>query len=58
MDFYTGRVLRVDLGRLEAVVEPLRQDWARLYLGGKGLLSATSSTSWRRGPTRCPPRIR
>ena len=38
MDFYTGRVLRVALGRLEAVVEPLRQDWARLYLGGKGLL--------------------
>lgn len=38
MDFYTGRILRVDLGRLEAAVEPLRQDWARLYLGGKGLL--------------------
>jgi aldehyde:ferredoxin oxidoreductase len=38
MDFYTGRVLRVDLGRLQAVAEPLRQDWAGLYLGGKGLL--------------------
>jgi aldehyde:ferredoxin oxidoreductase len=38
MDFYTGRVLRIDLDRLEVSVEPLRQDWARLYLGGKGLL--------------------
>lgn len=38
MDFYTGRVLRLDLTALRATVEPLDQDWARLYVGGKGLL--------------------
>ena len=38
MDFYTGRVLRLDLSALRATVEPLDRDWARLYVGGKGLL--------------------
>ena len=38
MDFYTGQVLRVDLTRLQATVEPLNSEWARLYVGGKGLL--------------------
>ena len=38
MDFYTGRVLRLDLTALRASVEPLDEDWARLYVGGKGLL--------------------
>ena len=38
MDFYTGCVLRLDLTRLQASVEPLNMDWARLYVGGKGLL--------------------
>ena len=38
MDFYTGLVLRLDMTRLRATVEPLDMDWARLYLGGKGLL--------------------
>ena len=38
MDFYTGRVLRLDLTALAATVEPLPDDWARLYVGGKGLL--------------------
>jgi aldehyde:ferredoxin oxidoreductase len=38
MDFYTGQVLRLDLTALEATVEPLDPDWARLYVGGKGLL--------------------
>ncbi len=38
MDFYTGRVLRLDLTRLRASVEPLDPDRARLYVGGKGLL--------------------
>jgi aldehyde:ferredoxin oxidoreductase len=38
LDFYQGWVLRVDLARMAAVVEPLRMDWAELYLGGKGLL--------------------
>ena len=38
MDFYTGRVLRLDMTALTATVEPLPEDWARLYVGGKGLL--------------------
>jgi aldehyde:ferredoxin oxidoreductase len=38
MHFYTGRVLRVDLGRLRAQAESLDPDRARLDLGGKGLL--------------------
>ncbi len=38
MDFYTGRILRLDLTRLAATVEPLPREWARLYVGGKGLL--------------------
>jgi aldehyde:ferredoxin oxidoreductase len=38
MDFYTGRVLRLDLTDLVATVEPLDMEWARLYVGGKGLL--------------------
>ncbi len=35
---YTGKVLRVDLtsGRISA--EPLREDWARDFIGGKGLV--------------------
>ena len=38
MDFYQGRILRVDLDAMNASVEPLRMDWADLYVGGKGLL--------------------
>ena len=38
MDFYTGNVLRLDLTRLQASVEPLDAEWARLFVGGKGLL--------------------
>jgi aldehyde:ferredoxin oxidoreductase len=38
MDFYTGNVLRLDLTRLHATVEPLNAEWARLFVGGKGLL--------------------
>ena len=38
MDFYTGRVLRLDMTALTATVEPLDEEWARLYVGGKGLL--------------------
>ncbi|WP_018086692.1 aldehyde ferredoxin oxidoreductase family protein [Desulfurispora thermophila] len=34
---YTGNVLRVDLTTGRAQVEELRRDWARKYLGGKGL---------------------
>ncbi len=38
MDFYTGKVLRIDLSAGTTAVEPLDMEWARLYLGGKGLL--------------------
>lgn len=38
MDFYTGKVLRLDLTGLCASVEPLDAEWARLFVGGKGLL--------------------
>ena len=38
MDFYTGKVLRVDLSAGTAVIEPLRMEWAERYMGGKGLL--------------------
>ncbi|MBN2205045.1 MAG: aldehyde ferredoxin oxidoreductase, partial [Thermoleophilia bacterium] len=38
MHFYTGQVLRLDLTALRATVEPLDEDWARLFVGGKGLL--------------------
>lgn len=38
MDFYKGAVLRVDLTRATAWVEPLNLEWAERYLGGKGLL--------------------
>ena len=38
MDFYQGRVLRVDLTSGTAFTEPLNLDWAERYLGGKGLL--------------------
>ncbi len=38
MDFYRGNVLRIDLSTKSTSVEPLNMEWARLYLGGKGLL--------------------
>jgi len=38
MDFYQGKVLRIDLNEMRATKEPLRMDWAELYVGGKGLL--------------------
>ena len=38
MDFYAGQVLRIDLTHLQSTVEPLDAEWARLYVGGKGLL--------------------
>ena len=34
---WTGTVLRVDLTRGEIAKEPLREDWAREYVGGRGL---------------------
>jgi len=38
MDFYTGRLLRIDLTDGRAAVEPLNEAWLPLYVGGKGLL--------------------
>ena len=38
MDFYRGRLLRIDLTTSTASVEPLNMQWAAHYLGGKGLL--------------------
>ncbi len=38
MDFYKGRVLRIDLSAGTSTVEPLNMEWAQRYLGGKGLL--------------------
>ena len=38
LDFYQGRVLRVDLSAGTAEVEPLNMEWAERYIGGKGLL--------------------
>jgi aldehyde:ferredoxin oxidoreductase len=34
---WTGRVLRVDLARGQVRCEPLRRDWARDYVGGRGI---------------------
>ncbi len=38
LDFYQGKVLRVDLSSSTAVTEPLNMEWAERYFGGKGLL--------------------
>jgi len=38
VDFYAGKVLRIDLSRKTTKVEPLNMDWAKQYIGGKGLL--------------------
>jgi aldehyde:ferredoxin oxidoreductase len=37
MNGFMGKLLRVDLSRKEISEEPLRQDWARQYLGGSAL---------------------
>ena len=38
MDFYKGHVLKIDMSAGTAEVEPLNMEWARLYVGGKGLM--------------------
>ena len=38
MDFYQGKVLRLDLSTGTASIEPLNMEWAEKYVGGKGLL--------------------
>lgn len=34
---YMGKILRIDLGRRQIQVEPLKEEWARKYMGGTGL---------------------
>jgi len=34
---YVGRLLRVDLGAARVTSEPLKEEWARKYIGGTGL---------------------
>lgn len=36
-DGYTGKILRVDLTAEKISTEPLNREWARQYIGGKGL---------------------
>jgi aldehyde:ferredoxin oxidoreductase len=38
LDFYQGKVLRIDLSAGTSAVEPLNIEWAEKYIGGKGLL--------------------
>jgi len=38
VDFYQGKILRIDLGAERATAEPLNMEWAERYMGGKGLL--------------------
>jgi len=38
VDFYQGKVLRLDLSTGTSTVEPLNMEWAERYIGGKGLL--------------------
>jgi aldehyde:ferredoxin oxidoreductase len=38
LDFYQGKVLRLDLTAGTSAVEPLNMEWAQKYIGGKGLL--------------------
>jgi aldehyde:ferredoxin oxidoreductase len=36
-DGYTGKVLRVDLSNEKISTEPINRDWAKKFIGGKGL---------------------
>ena len=36
-DGYTGKVLRVDLSSEKIATEPLNREWAKRFIGGKGL---------------------
>ena len=56
MDFYQGKVLRIDLSAGTSVVEPLNMEWAEKYIGGKGLLLRYCGTRSRRRSTRGRPR--
>jgi hypothetical protein len=55
VDFYQGRVLRIDLGAMSVQVEPLRTDWAELYVGGNppcAVASSRACAAAREGGTR------
>ncbi|NLE22292.1 MAG: aldehyde ferredoxin oxidoreductase family protein [Actinobacteria bacterium] len=52
MDFYQGKVLRIDLSRGASAVEPLNMEWAEKYVGGKGLLLRYM---WEEIPPRLDP---
>jgi len=49
---YHGRILRVDLSQRKATTEPLAEDLARDYVGGRGLGSAML---WQELPARIDP---
>jgi len=34
---YTGKILRVDLSKKKIVIDDLKREWAKLYIGGLGL---------------------
>jgi aldehyde:ferredoxin oxidoreductase len=38
LDFYQGKVLKIDLSAGTTTVEPLNMEWAQQYFGGKGLM--------------------
>jgi len=52
LDFYQGRVLRIDLSAGTTAVEPLNMAWAEQYIGGKGLLFRYM---WEEIPARVDP---
>ncbi len=52
MDFYKGKVLRVDLSAGTTAVEPLNMKWAEQYIGGKGLLLRYM---WQEVPAKVDP---
>ena len=52
MDFYQGKVLRIDLSAGTSAVEPLNMEWAERYIGGKGLLLRYM---WEEVPPRLDP---
>jgi aldehyde:ferredoxin oxidoreductase len=52
LDFYQGKVLRLDLSAGTSAVEPLNMEWAEKYIGGKGLLLRYM---WEEVPPRVDP---
>jgi len=52
LDFYQGKVLRLDLSSHTSTVEPLDMEWAQQYIGGKGLLLRYL---WEEAPPKVDP---